>query len=388
MEVLGADGAVIELVTRCSSAEEFIERFARFTTETEVIVPASPHVSVGAAGHFAICLKDRSVMMRGRCEVTELRSVAVAPGGRPAAPGVALMRLRLYEMDAHSCGIHLRLMERRASSPVRAQMPAPAPAAEAIPVAAPAADESVTVVSDTRPPSDTETTAEPPGETTAISPLPRPEARVAGAAFTLPANPLSDLDGEDLASFIELNFLETNRAVDAAPIAPRAPSARFDARLERARRIGRRFGPYAACLLGGLLVGVALRSASNRAPVAAGPEIAPPLAAAPPAPAATTEDEFLDPAPRDCVARVKTKPAGAAVVWGDIALGTSPIDHAAVPCGTASVTFRREHYLAVTRTITVQRKRRAVVVERLQRPPAKVADARSSPRRRVDRGRG
>ena len=249
LQVVGAEGAVIEFVTRCSSAEEFIERFSRFTTETEVVVPASPHVSVGTAGHFVICLKDGSVMMKGRCEVTEIRPLAVAPGERPAAPGVSLMRLRLGEMDAHSCGIHLRLMERKASSPRRAPIPAPAPATpsprlplpgapaaeaasagpgapEAVPVAAPAADESVTVVSDSRPPADGESPVVP-SEATAIAPLPRPEARVAGAAFTLPANPLSDLDGEDLASFIELNFLETNRAGDArSPAEPNHSSRR------------------------------------------------------------------------------------------------------------------------------------------------------------------
>ena len=42
-----------------------------------------------------------------------------------------------------------------------------------------------------------------------------------------------------------------------------------------------------------------------------------------------------------CRARVTTTPAGAAVFWGDTALGSSPIRHAAVPCGTATVTPAR-----------------------------------------------
>ena len=50
--VVEADGAVIRLVTRCTSAEEFIERFARFTTTTDIVVPALPHVSAGTGGHF------------------------------------------------------------------------------------------------------------------------------------------------------------------------------------------------------------------------------------------------------------------------------------------------------------------------------------------------
>ena len=60
--------------------------------------------------------------MKGRCEVTELRPLAGAPGAA-AASGPALMRMRLREMDAHSCGIHLRLMERHALSTPRAEAP-------------------------------------------------------------------------------------------------------------------------------------------------------------------------------------------------------------------------------------------------------------------------
>ena len=78
IEVVGADAAVIQLVTRCGSEEEFIERFARFTTETDVVVPALPHVTVGTNGQFVIRLKDRSVIMKGRCEVTEIRPVPAA----------------------------------------------------------------------------------------------------------------------------------------------------------------------------------------------------------------------------------------------------------------------------------------------------------------------
>ena len=239
---MGADRPFIQLVTRCSSAEEFIERFARFTTETDVVVPALPHVSVGAAGSFAICLKDRSVMMKGRCEVTEIRPAAVAPGAAASPASVpALMRLRLREMDAHSCGIHLRLMERHSSSATSPPVPAPpAPppmptVSAAMPIETPVVDQSAaTVVRDSRPSLDI-------SEPTVISPPPHAETRVPGAPFTLPANPLGELDAADLASFVEHTLLEGNAA-----------------RLERARRITRRVVPFALCLLGGVLVGIAL----------------------------------------------------------------------------------------------------------------------------------
>src|SRR3954464_6803428 len=98
---MGADGGVIQLVTRCDSADEFIERFARYTTATDVVVPALPSLTVGTAGPFVICLKDRSIILKGRCEVTEIQPAGVATGAGSAPAGPALMRLHLRELDAH-----------------------------------------------------------------------------------------------------------------------------------------------------------------------------------------------------------------------------------------------------------------------------------------------
>jgi PEGA domain len=370
---VGTAGGVIQLVTRCASAEEFIERFARYTTATDVIVPALPNLTVGATGPFVICLTDRSIILKGRCEVTEIRRAPVTAG---AALGPALMRLHLREIDAHSAGIHLRLMERQASAHRAPALPGvtSSPPRDAVPAAAPvAADASeATVVSDAGSRSDSEPTA--------ISARPRPEVRVPGAALTLPANPLGDLDAADLASFIDLSLLETS-AVEAAPP---ALAARAETRQDRARRIARRMAPYAACAAAMLSLGIALGWASKAAPVAAAAVVSPPPQAAPTAPASSSVQAPPDgdpiPATRNCVARVTTQPAGAAVFWGDTALGSSPIQNAAVPCGTATVTLRREHFAEITRTITADRARDTIVTERLRRPPAKLMVTSSPPR--------
>jgi hypothetical protein len=355
------EGAAIELVTRCSSVEEFIERFARFATETDIVVPALPYVTVGSERHFVIGLKNGTVVMRGRCEVTEVRTVAGTPGGAPTPSGPALMRLRLREMDAHSCGIHLRLMERHASSAAGGEAPPDAPGMPvAVPDASTVSDLSdVTVVAETASP--------PPGdnETTAVSPLPRPETRVPGAALTLPANPLSDLAAADLASFIELTLLEARSATVTRAVG--------------VRRTARRAAPYASCVIVGVLVGFAGRPGSKPAPVVDAPNVAAAPAIAPPPTVAAPEDEPPILLPRGCTARVTTKPAGADVSWGDLALGSSPIERAAVPCGAAIVTFRREHYAEATRTITTERGRNAVITQRLQRPAAKVVVTSSPP---------
>ena len=410
------EGAVIQLTTRCTSTEEFIERFARFTSATDVVVPALPNVIVGTTGQFVILLKDGSAVMRGRCEVTEIRPVAGVTGEAPAT-GRALMRLHMREMDAHSAGIHLRLMERQAAIAKAAPAPAAAPSPEP-PPPPPARVLSLVPPEPVRtpapgmtPPPPLPARIVPPpvlvppppvaavaaavavaptpleperSEATEIAPLPRPETRAAGAPSTLPANPLSSLAAADLADFVELTLLETSGPVNAAPRGDRDPGA-ARARLDRARRIAVRGIPYASCVIAGLLLGIAFRPDAKVAVVVGAPSVVPPRAeiAAPVVAAPAAPDE--DPAPpgRDCVARVTTTPAGVAVRWGNIDLGTSPLERAVVPCGPASVTFRRERWAETTRTITADREHRTVVTERLSRPPAKLVVVSSPAHARI-----
>jgi hypothetical protein len=425
---VGADGAVLQLVTRCESADDFVERFARFTTDSDLVVPALAHASVGTTGRFTIRLKDQSVVMSGRCEVSEVMPIAAAPGTAAAQPGRALMRLRLVEMDARSSGIHLRLTARRAASDKPPSPPAPARTPPVRPLAivrtpppipraaVPAPSAAVPGPPPRLPP--THVTAVPaplpvqkaraltligvpatlglPGATAAtaaapppaidsnVSPALRPEARVPGAAFTLPANPLSDLDGADLASFVEFTLLEIESVDSAAIISSEPvhdvalPSARPTDRIERSRRIARRAGPYAACVVVGLLVGLLLRSGNGRAPVVAAPRpVAPSEIASPDVPTVTTTQTA--PARRDCAASVTTKPAGAKVRWGDVELGTSPIERAPIACGSAIVAISRDRYSDVTRTVTAERGQGAIISERLSRPPAKLVVTSSPP---------
>jgi hypothetical protein len=309
---VGGDDAVIQLVTRCNSADEFIERFARYTTATDLVVPALPNITVGTAGPFVVCLKDRSVMLKGRCEVTEIRPVVLAPGA--GTSGLALMRLHLREMDAHSAGVHLRLMERHASwsEPPARSAPAPEPAPSPSPVEA--------VPAETPPAADTSAVTVVNGETTAIAPLPRAEERAPGATFTLPANPLTDLDAADLASFIEHTLLESqggkgagDAAADAAftdgPVETTS-LVRAETRQERARRMGRRAGPFAAIAALGLALGIAIGAGGGgEAPVAlaATTIVVPAPAPAPPPPSTPPVAEELpdgDPIP---AARKNTK---------------------------------------------------------------------------------
>ena len=111
----------------------------------------------------------------------------------------------------------------------------------------------------------------------------------------------------------------------------------------------------------------------------AAPIVVPPPEVAPPSTAPALA-EIPAPAPRDCVARVTTKPEGATVSWGDIALGIQPDrtrgdsvwhrdgDAAARPVRGGDADDRDN-----------ERGRSADVAERLVWPPASVVITSSPP---------
>jgi hypothetical protein len=380
----------MQLVTRCGSIDEFVERFARFTSETELLVPALPDVAAGTAGRFVIRLKDQTTCMAGRCEVKEVLSVAVPTGGSRL-----LMRLGLGHMDSRSREVHQRMLEHRglkpapAGEPTKTEIQAPAPASA--------------------PPSSTAHTSQPLGRHATQAPPPAPPApvppapgrrlfgagdtvvdppRAPGAAFTMRANPLDDVDAGDVASFVEVTRVDSE-TTDSAPIVIDAPSGPLFSwspgmpgmppdRRARARAIARRARPYAAGALGGLLLGLWIAHTPKPAatPTATPAPAAPPMPAAPPTPAAPQPS-------RVCEANVTSVPAGATVSWGEVDLGATPIAGAEVPCGQAVVTIRHEHYADAQQTIVAEQGKGLTLSERLRRPPATLIVTSSPPHARI-----
>jgi len=313
-----ARGPLIHVNTRCASLEEFVEKFAGLASEGALVLPASGELPIGTEGRFAIRLKDQSVAMRGRCRVTGARPAPSAPPG--GGPRPMLLRVLLLDMEEGSASVHRRLLARRRA---------------AVPVAIPPAASEPTIVSPPRP----EVTAPPPLRVTppppvsgraatmiGMSPLgragvsppaetrasPLAEKRAPGASFTLPANPLSELDATDLASFIDSTLLESDdedqtlervadgpargdgetlerlaparpaeiaaeatapTMIDPTPVrtpsraAGRAPRA-TEERSARARAIGARLAPYLLCAVAGIGIG---RLLGHPAPKTAAP---------------------------------------------------------------------------------------------------------------------
>ena len=266
-----------------------------------------------------------------------------------------------------------------------------------------------------------------------VSGPPAIERRVPGAAYTLPANPLGALQAEDLASFIDSTLFEIDdeeataeaaappaaeidlpidemAVVSAAPSASAAPVA--IAGTERTsvvpargptvkRSAAARLAPPAVCLVVGLAVGHLWLSPARKSappparddrPVAATPTTpAPAIAPAPAAPVAGAAEAASEPAtaqpaavatpkpaagepvaattPGGCSARIVTEPPEAKIVWGGQPLGASPLEHAQIPCGTATVAIEHERYQPVTQVLNADPGQPVVVALRLHRPP-------------------
>jgi hypothetical protein len=61
----------MRIVTKFSTAEEFVHSFSRFCTETSCFIPSAQAKSVGIETGFSIRLSDGTPMLRGTCVVLE-----------------------------------------------------------------------------------------------------------------------------------------------------------------------------------------------------------------------------------------------------------------------------------------------------------------------------
>jgi hypothetical protein len=304
-----------------------------------------------------------------------------------------------------------------------------APAPRTAPAASPPAAEPAPAE-----PASLSADASPAGAGAAAAPA---EARVPGASFTLPANPLSELEAADLASFIECTLFETEvdpstpqgedpgrpEAFAGAPAPgpaehdtppptatgmlapPEVPS--FASPLRRRLIYA---APYALCTVVGVLAGVALRPSKPAAPSptatatktretapAPAPAVAPaPPQAAAPAPAAPPP-RAAAPAPvepaaapahqaaagQECFATVTSDPDGARVSWDGRPLGTTPLNEVPVPCGTGTVVMRHERYRSTLHELTAAPGAPAQLSERLRRPPATLLVTSSPPQANI-----
>jgi hypothetical protein len=417
--VARAAGPLIYLGTRCGSVDEFVERFAPFATETSLVMPTASEVAPGTEGRFVIHLKDRTPIMSGRCRVEEVK---------PTDGGRMVMRVRLLGMDEPSRNIHKQLLAcKRPERAPAASPPKPPPPLRIVRAPtliganpSPPIGTAPTLIGTVAPPPLPPPVVGEEAEKTMES-IKVPEMQVPSAAFTLPANPLSELEAADLASFIELTLFEADGAPDVEPDHPTTDDAKTphvllkeseakpvpvelppvsglttDVRSTPSTDLRRKLVhalPYAVCTVIGVLAGAVLRSPS--APPAARPTPAPPVAvgAAPavPAPAIAPPPPVVpEPEPRPapaaapvaegaCSLSVTTDPPDAIVSWGGRSLGHAPLSGVEVPCGPATLVLRHERYKDLSRAVTADAAQPLVVSEKLRRPNGTLVFASTPP---------
>jgi hypothetical protein len=255
----GARGPLIQVATRCETLDELVAKFAGLASEGALVLPASGELPIGTEARFAIRLKDQTVVMRGRCRVTDARP---APGPAAAGTRPMLLRVALLDMEESSVTLHRRLLARRRAtavptaivpepsdptevSPPRAEPRAPAKpvppppvsgfAATMIGVAPPRARVGTSPLGVARPPALAE--PRPPGTPFTLPPNPlstRPaETRAPGASFTLPANPLSEMNAKELSSFIDSTLFESDDE-DATAERPSRPATDLEQTVQQA----------------------------------------------------------------------------------------------------------------------------------------------------------
>jgi hypothetical protein len=337
------------LGTKFSSLDELVARFAPFVTETWLLMPAAGDVKVGTEGRFIVQLADKQEVMSGRCVVEEIK------GAMPGGSSRAVMRVGLRGMDEASRRVHERLLAARRPPPPPQAPPRPPPlrivpaptligpppfvaasraplgaAVAAMPAAAAPSTAPAAVVP--VPEAAPDPIAEGTIEATERSRWLAAETRAPSAALTLPANPLSELDAGDLASFIECTLFEASgdeprggepaddqvtagpellasedearppQAPPAAALPPDPPpmAGRAAPRVEDEDLPSRRpaslrlrlvqAAPYALCTVIGVLAGSLLRGSAPPARVPPSAELRGerPAAPAPPAPLAQT----------------------------------------------------------------------------------------------------
>jgi PEGA domain len=242
----GSAGPLIHVSTRCTSMDDFVEKFSGFASYGALVLPAAGGLPVGTEGRFVIRLADQTVAMRGRCRVTDVKTVPVDPAASATAPRRTLLRVALLEMEEGSRTVHARLLAHRRESPplpvvsdlseptlVSPPSPVPSPPVRPPPpppVAALARTMTMIGVAPTTNPGVIKPAASGPvnalartmigvapgtgplGGQTSAAAAPT-ERRVPGAAFTLPANPLGPVQVDDLASFIDSTLFETDEGM-------------------------------------------------------------------------------------------------------------------------------------------------------------------------------
>jgi Tfp pilus assembly protein PilZ len=97
---------VIRVLTRCSSAEQFVAAFRRFSTDTSIFVPTADQRDVGTPVELSMRLADDTVVLAATGEIACCHATAESSFGKP---GIEIA-IRELTPDSKVIFEHMRAM--------------------------------------------------------------------------------------------------------------------------------------------------------------------------------------------------------------------------------------------------------------------------------------
>jgi hypothetical protein len=359
---------LINLVTSCTSGEEFVAQFQPFLDETTIFVPSKLPLTPGHPVEFSIALKDTRPMLEGRGEVIEVVEQPTA-----AAPRAGV-RIRISELTAQSSPIRTIILAANRPQRATAKTSLFAHPVRTIPTmargerveAGPLGDistQALTFYIECNLSAVEQEEPEEPREATEATvrapppPVPVDARRDSRSDSQLPPAMLDD-ELYQPPRFFDLRTLAW-KARQALPIAGASVATLVVCWLVWGRPAPHRPAPAAV-------------AAAAPAPVPA-PVTAPvPAPATAPVPAATltAAAPAAPKTPKSCTATITSQPTGATVSLGGKKLGATPLASVEVPCEKQVLTLNRPRYNATTAVIEPAPGTPAAAFVRMNRPGA------------------
>ncbi len=223
---VGKKPRLLRVVSRCTSVDDFVTVFRRFSDGESLFIVTKNPKPVGTKQPVSITLSDGVPVLAGLGEVVEAHTDGGGPAGRPG------MRLKFASLDGEGRAVLKRLGEPAKKPLPRAPVPkVPLSSRATIAVATPPPPKlpGLMQAKPSAPVGKPEPEASKPepaavdnpaaqelddDETTNVSDEYAMMQRATGSSLIVPANPLSELDDEALVGFVECALYEESGFVE------------------------------------------------------------------------------------------------------------------------------------------------------------------------------
>jgi len=388
-------GRVFHVQTECYGQEELADKLAPYCGDDSLALPGARGLAVGAVTRFSVSLASGDEVLAGRGHVLSMK------GGTGDGSG-STVRVKILELQDDCRLFWVSLLQRRRPTSRLPGPPAPPAAAGAAPgrpppsftLLDPGENAFTAMVRETSfgepgnpgaardPVLDARTVKRPSqsGQPTSET-MPLPTAPQLAVPARLAGGPTRTTGKTPAYTGKTPGYTGKVMVARKSPWPPWALAlgaslARVRERLwqtvpEDARPAVARFGPWLTFWAVGLLCGL-WWAPSGSVPVVQGEAVSAVASVAKPAPMLAVSAPHVRPLYDHCSVKLTTEPAGAMVSWGELALGETPLDNMAVPCGRALVSLRLAGFTPIVITMTATLDGPVVFSQALKRPDAQL----------------